>query len=93
MRQIELLDPTGVVHVTERPLATRRGSLRGKRIGFLSNKKANATRLLRETESLLRERIGDFASTWGEKGAAVPAAAEVMEDLSRCDAVVTAIAD
>jgi hypothetical protein len=41
MPLIELLDPTSAPRVKELPLARRLGSRAGKKIGFLSNGKAN----------------------------------------------------
>jgi hypothetical protein len=93
MGHIELVDPRGTLRVLERPLAARGHALAGRRIGFLSNKKANATLLLSEVEALLRERLGPFEGVRGEKGAAVPAPPELMAELEGCAAVVTAMAD
>jgi hypothetical protein len=93
MAHIEVLDPRGALRVTARPLAARDRELSGSRIGFLSNKKANATLLLAEIEALLRERLGSFEVVRGEKGAAVPAPPELMAELETCSAVVTAMAD
>src|ERR1700756_3525902 len=93
MGRIEVIDPRGALRVTERPLAARGPALAGRRIGFLSNKKANATLLLSEIEPLLRERLGAFEVVRGEKGAAVPAPPELMAELESCAAVVTAMAD
>jgi hypothetical protein len=90
---IELLDPTASPRVSELPLAMRRGSLAGKKIGFLSNGKANAELLLDEVEQLLRPRLGGLTLVRGEKVAAEPAPEDVMERLRACDAVITAIAD
>lgn len=92
MATIEVLDPRGALRVIARPLAERH-PLAGGRIGFLSNKKANATLLLAELEKLLRERVGDFDAVRGEKGAAVPAPPELMRELETCGAVLTAMAD
>jgi hypothetical protein len=93
MPLIELLDPTSAPRAKERPLATRLGSLAGKKIGLLSNGKANASLLLASIERLLGARFGGLAIVRGEKGAAEPAPGEVMERLRRCNAVITAIAD
>lgn len=93
MPKIELLDPRGALRVTEQPLATRSGAIARKRIGFLSNKKANATLLLQEIERLLHERFGDFEAIYGEKGAAVPVPPELLEKLETCSAVLTGMAD
>lgn len=93
MPAIELLDPRGALRVTEQPLAARTGKLSRTRIGFLSNKKANATLLLQEIERLLHERFGDFEAVYGEKGAAVPVPAEFLAELESCSAVLTGMAD
>jgi hypothetical protein len=93
MPLIELLDPTSAPRVKELPLARRPGSLAGKKLGFLSNGKANASLLLVEIEQLLAARLGGLAIVWRDKGAAEPAPEEVMERLRLCDAVITAIAD
>jgi hypothetical protein len=91
MAKIELLDPRGALRVAQRPLAARPSAL--PRIGFLSNKKANATLLLSEIEKLLRARLGSFEAVYGEKGAAVAAPPEIMAELETCAAVLTGMAD
>jgi hypothetical protein len=93
MPLIELLDPTSTPRAKERPLAKRLGSLAGKKIGFLSNGKANAGLLLTGIERLLGARFGGLAIVRRDKGAAEPAPGDVMERLRGCDAVITAIAD
>jgi hypothetical protein len=90
---VELLDPTAAPRVQELPLAPRRGSLAGKKIGFLANGKANAELLLDDIGQLLRARLGSLTVVRGDKGAAEPAPENVMERLRACDAVITAIAD
>jgi hypothetical protein len=93
MAFIEVLDPTASPRVSELPLAARRGSLAGKKIGFLSNGKANAELLLDDIGELLRSRLDGLTVVKGDKGAAEPAPDDVMERLRACDAVITAIAD
>jgi len=93
MPTIDILDPRGELRVTEQPLAQRTGKLARTRIGFLSNKKANATLLLQEIERLLHTRLGDFEAVYGEKGAAVPVPADFLAELETCSAVVTGMAD
>jgi hypothetical protein len=93
MASIELLDPRGALRVTEQPLAPRTGKLARTRVGFLSNKKANATLLLQEIERLLHERFGEFEAVYGEKGAAVAVPAEFLAELETCSAVLTGMAD
>ena len=102
MGKIVVLDPSALPRVTRRPLARRAVHLRaaegggapaGLRIGFLSNKKANADLLLDELRGMLLERLGGFETVRAEKSAPLPAPKEVLEELATCDAVVTAIAD
>jgi len=52
MALVEWLDPTSTMRVKELPLAERHGSLAGKKIGSLSNRKANARLLLDNIASL-----------------------------------------
>jgi hypothetical protein len=93
MPLIELLDPTSAPRVKELPLARRLGSLAGKKIGFLSNGKANASLLLAHIEKLLGARLGGLTTVWRDKGAAEPASESVLQSLRGCDAAITAIAD
>lgn len=93
MGLIEVLNPTAESRAQELPLARRGGDLRGKTIGFLNNRKANAGLLLENIERLLRARFGDFTIVKGEKNAAMAAPEKVMSRLSLCDAVVVAIGD
>lgn len=93
MSTIDVLDPRAALRVVQRPLAARPGRYAATRIGFLSNKKANATLLLSEIETRLRAHLGPFEAVHGEKGAAVPAPAEIMAELETCAAVVTGMAD
>jgi hypothetical protein len=93
MATIALLDPRAPLRVVQRPLAARPARYAGTRIGFLSNKKANATLLLSEIETRLRAHLGPFDAIYGEKGAAVPAPPEIMAELETCSAVLTGMAD
>ena len=93
MGHIEVLSPVGETQAGEFPLARREGSLRGKTIGFLNNRKANAGLLLEHVESLLRERCGDFTVIKGEKNASLGVPKEVRAGLSSCDVIVAAIGD
>jgi hypothetical protein len=93
MSFVEVLNPTADTRAQDLPLARRHGDLRGKTIGFLNNRKANAGLLLEKIEALLRARFGDFFVIKGEKNAAMPAPAAVMEKLSMCDLALVAIGD
>ena len=93
MGYIEVLNPVAEARAQELPLARRHGDLRGKTIGFLNNRKANAGLLLEKIEELLRVRFGEFSVIKGEKNAAMPAPEAVMTKLSTCDVVLVAIGD
>lgn len=93
MAFIEVLNPTADARVQDVPLARRHGNLRGKTIGFLNNRKANAGMLLEKVEELLRARFGEFSVIKGEKNAAMPAPEAVMAKLSMCDVALVAIGD
>jgi hypothetical protein len=90
---IEVLNPVAEARAQDLPLARREANLRGKTIGFLNNRKANAGLLLEKVEELLRARCGDFSVIKGEKNASMAAPEAVMTKLSLCDAVVVAIGD
>ena len=56
--QQRVFDPRGVVRVEPAPLAARRSSLAGLRLGVLDNTKWNANKLLRGSLEQLRDRFG-----------------------------------
>ncbi|MFH1486128.1 MAG: hypothetical protein ABIH46_08660 [Chloroflexota bacterium] len=56
MREIEMMDPTGVPRIPLVPLAPRIVSLDGKTLGLLSNGKPNAMPLLESLAKLLSRR-------------------------------------
>jgi hypothetical protein len=93
MGLIEVLTPTAEARAPELPLARRHPDLRGKTVGFLNNRKANAGLLLEKVEELLRAGCGEFTVVKGDKNAAMAAPEGVMSRLSCCDAVVFAIGD
>lgn len=93
MGLIAVLNPTADARAPQVPLAPRLSDLRGKTIGFLNNRKANAGLLLSSLEAHLRDHCGEFTVVSGEKNAAMAAPESVLTRLSQCDAVVTAIGD
>lgn len=90
---IEVLSPVAEERAPRLPLAPRHTDLRGKTVGFLNNRKANAGLLLQHVEESLRARFGEFTVVKGDKNAAMAAPDRIMTQLSHCDAVVTAIGD
>jgi hypothetical protein len=93
MGLIEVLNPTAEARAPELPLARRLIDLRGKTIGFLNNRKANARLLLEQVEELLRARFGEFTVLKGDKNASLGVPEAVMNRLAGCDAIITAIGD
>jgi hypothetical protein len=91
--EIEVLVPVPPLRIEERPLASRLDGLRGHRVGFLNNQKANAGLLLASVVDELQREVGPFEAIHAEKVATTAAPADVMGRLERCHAVVLAIAD
>src|SRR2546425_10143136 len=74
MSRLSVLSPLGTAAGGIKPLARRRGSLRGRRIGILDNSKPNADVLLGRAAELLVERAGAGPITlWRKPGASHPA--------------------
>ncbi len=90
---IVVLDPTAEEETEIHPLAPRRGSLNGLRVGFLDNSKERADEILKRLQELLAERY-EFAETiWRRKAFYTKKAPdELLEEIARsCDVVVTAV--
>jgi hypothetical protein len=92
---IVVLDPTTGPRAERVTRAPRPESLRGKRVGFLDNGKANSDRVLLYLDELLRERYGIGASIHRRKpsSARVLPAALLQELTAACDLVVPGIGD
>src|SRR2546422_11462657 len=74
MSRLSVLSPLGATAGEVKPLARRRGSLRGLRIGILDNSKPNAEVLLGRVAELLVERAGAGPiALWRKQGASHPA--------------------
>ena len=90
---VVVLDPTADGEPETRPLAPRRGSLNGLRVGFLDNSKERADEILKRLQELLAERF-EFAETvWRRKAFYTKKAPdELLHEIARsCDVVVTAV--
>ncbi len=90
---ILVLDPTAEEEAESHPLAPRRGSLNGLRVGFLDNSKERADEILKRLQELLAERY-EFAETiWRRKAFYTRKAPdELLREIARaCDVVVTAV--
>lgn len=93
MPRIEILSPVAVTRTPTYSLAPRPDSLRGRRLGWLDNLKANAGSLLDFTARQLAAAGSQFESFHATKNATAAAPPELLAHLKTCDAVVLAIAD
>jgi hypothetical protein len=90
---MRVLSPLGAISDTVKPLAARRPSLNGLRLGVLDNSKPNADVLLRRVAELLAARAeGVTIRTWIKPGSSRPAAM-IEEIASSVDVLLTASAD
>jgi hypothetical protein len=91
---LRILDPTVGPDRAESALAPRVPELDDKVLGLLANGKVNAERLLDLVREGLaaRYRLREVITVTKPSASRV-AAPEVLEQLGRCDAVVTAIGD
>ena len=90
---MNVLSPLGATAAIVKPLARRRPSLAGLRIGVLDNSKPNAGVLLHRVAELLAARTGAAGVRgWSKPSAARPA--EILDDIARgADVVLTGSAD
>jgi hypothetical protein len=91
---IKILDPTVLPDRAESALAPRLSALDGKVLGLLANGKVNADHLLDLVREGLeaRYRVREVVAR-AKPSASRFADAEMLRELARCDAVVTAIGD
>jgi hypothetical protein len=90
---MRVLSPLGATPDAVKPLATRRPSLAGLRIGVLDNSKPNAGVLLGRVAELLAARAGGATiHRWTKPGASHPA--RMIEEIAASvDVVLTGSAD
>jgi hypothetical protein len=91
-----ILDPTGRSGArSEAVLAPRRADLRGVTVGLLENRKHNSGLFLQEVGRLLVERHGASGVLLrGKASIVLPAADEIMDELSHeCGVVVAGVGD
>ncbi len=93
MDEIEVFVPIAESRIVERSLAPRLPGLKGARIGWLDNMKANAPELLRDLAAALRDCGADGEMIFASKNATAAAPESVVAHLRTCDAVVLAISD
>ncbi|MFQ5381710.1 MAG: hypothetical protein ACE5EF_08830 [Dehalococcoidia bacterium] len=92
---MKLIDPTVRPPDRERQRAPAVAKLDGLRIGLLSNGKANADLMLRETAALFESRHGCPVTAFREKdNASAPARPEMLREVfEACDFMITAMGD
>jgi len=89
-----VLEPVAEPRAAEARLVPRLDSLDGKVVGFLDNSKPNADRFLALMERELSQRYRLAGIVRARKpGASHVCPEEILADLSRCDAVITAMGD
>jgi hypothetical protein len=90
-----LFDPRGIVRQARTPIAPRKHSLAGLRLGILDNSKWNANKLLRGAAAALGEQIRFASVHYYVKGSfSKDAASELIAEIAReNDIVLTAIGD
>ena len=92
---MKLLNPKLAADAPARAIAPALATLDGRRIGLLSNGKANADLLLEKTAQLFVERHGCTVAGYADKGnASKPLPPEHFERLAPdCDFLITAVGD
>ena len=93
MNKIEVFVPIAETRIVEGSLAPRLPQLKGARIGWLDNMKANAPELLRDVAAVLVDRGANGEMVFASKNATAAAPESVLANLRTCDAVVLAISD
>jgi hypothetical protein len=92
---MQVYDPTAPSPEATQNLRRSVGDLSGKVVGFIDNSKPNFNLLIDDLSTLLTERYGvKTIVKRGKRGASMPAAAQVIDELAaQCDLVVTGSGD
>ncbi len=92
---MQVYDPTAPTASVPQNLRRPLGDLTGKVVGFIDNAKPNFNYLVDDLAELLSARYGvKTVVKRAKRGASMPAAAEVLDELaSQCDLVVTGSGD
>jgi hypothetical protein len=92
MPTIKILDPRATVDPKSRPPMPGVETLEGKVIGIIDNGQANSTDMFKELAALLRERFGTREVLFKTKPTHMQGAPRpILEEMARCDAVVTGL--
>jgi hypothetical protein len=93
--KLRLVNPAAEDQPVMHQLAARLNTLKGKRIGLIDNRKRHSDVFLARLQELLidKYKVSGF-EYYTKVGASVATPAEVMDDIvSKCDAVIHAVAD
>jgi len=92
---MQVYDPTAPSPGATQNLRRSVGDLSGKVVDFIDNSKPNFNLLIDDLSTLLTERYGvKTIVKRGKRGASMPAAAQVIDELAaQCDLVVTGSGD
>ena len=94
IKALGLLDPTDRRETEPRRVAPSLDALAGKKAGFLDNRKGNAEVILERVQEILeREHQVTTVVSQAKWVFSAPASAEILDELARCDFVVTAVGD
>lgn len=91
---LRVLDPTAEDAVGAAAVPARLRSLSGRTIGLLDNGKIRVRELLDHVEALLRSQYGVAqVLRFNKPDASRPAPPEVIADMRRCEAIISAVGD
>ena len=92
--RIRVLDPTAEGTAVTTTSAAQLASLEGRTVGLLDNGKIRVRELLDHVEEILRSQYGVAQVLRVRKpDASRPAPPEVMANLKRCEAIISAVGD
>lgn len=92
-QMIKVYDPTAQEAKGQDALANRLPDLDGKVVGLLNNTKDLVDELLGEVRSLLEKRFPRAEFRYFRKPSVSGAPPELLEQIGRCNVVVTAVGD
>ena len=92
--RIRVLDPTAEGTAVMTTSAAQLASLEGRTVGLLDNGKIRVRELLDHVEEILRSQYGVAqVLRFRKPDASRPAPPEVMANLKRCEAIISAVGD
>ena len=92
--RIRVLDPTAEGTAVTTTSAAQLASLEGRTVGLLDNGKIRVRELLDHVEEILRSQYGVAqVLRFRKPDASRPVPPEVMANLKRCEAIISAVGD